>query len=185
LRPVGPLLRNWFDRSGMGTRARAALLLHDWPEIVGPAVAAHASAEKVERGVLIVRVESSVWATELSTRVPFLMERISATYGEGLVRGFRFVTGQGRGLAGARGRTLRGRWGVGAPHDAEIPHGAWPDRRDLEKVRLSDSERRLVARFRAAAKDPALARAGARWLTATLKARRWLAEAGRRRGGGE
>jgi len=155
------------------------MLVHEWPRIVGPAVAAHTRAEKVERGVLVVRVESNVWATELSTRVPVLLERIRDAVGEGLVTDLRFVTGRAARPGPGGGRFSSGASGSGARGPQSADRG-WPDRRDLEAVPLSEADRRLVEEFRAAQKDPAVARAGTRWLTATLKARRWLREAGRR-----
>ncbi len=175
-RPVGDVLKGWLDRAGLAKAAGGAMVVAGWPELAGPAVARHARAEKVERGVLVVRVDSSVWATELSTRIPVLLERIRSRYGEGLVKEIRFVTGRPRQGAGRRGAD-----GPGPGRDDRS--GPWPDRHDLASVDLPPEDLEKVRSFSRAIRDEALARAGERWLTATLKARRWLSERGHARPG--
>lgn len=173
-RPVGDVLRSWLDRAGLAKAAGGARVVADWPELAGPGVARHARAEKVERGVLIVRVDSSVWATELSTRIPVLLERIRSRYGGDLVKDIRFVTGRRRHGAGRRPAD-------GPRPGSEDRSPPWPDRRDLASVDLAPEELEKVRTFSRTTRDKALAAAAERWLTATLKARRWLAERGRAR----
>jgi hypothetical protein len=160
---VGEALEQWMARAELSRAVRGAAAVCRWAEVVGPGVSKHARAESLKRGVLTVRVDSGVWATELSAHEPVLLERLNADLGEPVVTRLRFLVGAGR----------LGRPAQGDPQ-SERPSRTWPDRRDLDRVELSAEERGLVAGFAAAAPDPELGRAGARWLTATLKARRWL-----------
>jgi predicted nucleic acid-binding Zn ribbon protein len=56
-----------------------------WPEIVGPAIAAHTRVEAFEQGCLQVRCDSTAWATQLRLLVPELLARIAAEAGTDLV----------------------------------------------------------------------------------------------------
>jgi predicted nucleic acid-binding Zn ribbon protein len=57
-----------------------------WPEMVGPAIAAHTRVEAFEQGRLQVRCDSTAWATQLRLLVPELLARITAEAGTDLVR---------------------------------------------------------------------------------------------------
>lgn len=160
---LGRVLDTWVERAGLGQAARGASVVIRWPELVGPGIAGHARAETVERGILTVRVSSSVWATELAAHIPIILERITAAVGDGVVRDIRFVTG----AAGGR------RAVSGYPGSERDTADRRPDRRDLAPVTLSADELDRVRRFADTVADPELARAGTRWLILTLKARRW------------
>jgi len=135
-----------------------------WPEAVGPGVAVHARPESLKRGILTVRVDSAVWATELSAHEPVLLERLNAGLEEPVVTRLKFLAGTG--WAGPR---------VSSETDPEASRPVWPNRRDLQSIELSAEEQTRVAGLAAAAgDDPELGRAGACWLASTLKARRWL-----------
>ncbi len=160
---LGEVVGRWLERAGLERAILGATVVRRWPELVGPGVARHARAETVRRGVLTVRVDSNVWATELAAHRPALLERINTAMGQAVVSEVRFLVGPGPASGSAR----------------EGEAGAvtrWPDRRDLASVSLTEEDRAKVEAFRAAAADPELAEAGARWLTATLRARRWAAE---------
>lgn len=168
---LGPVLDSWMERAGLGKAARAAAVIVRWPEIVGEPVAVQARAQRVERGVLTVRVGSSVWATELSAHIPLILERITEMVGDGVVREIRFVSGSSgrcadRGDPATRFASESGR-ATGDPR---------PDRLDLAAIALSPDERERVRRFSEGVPDPDLARVASRWLALTLKARRWREE---------
>jgi hypothetical protein len=56
-------------------------VLHDWPDIVGQALAAHTAPERLGRdGTLDVRV-SGGWALELKHLEPLVLERIATYFG--------------------------------------------------------------------------------------------------------
>jgi predicted nucleic acid-binding Zn ribbon protein len=64
-------------------------LTEHWPEIVGPAIAAHARVGAVRDGVLTVVVEAAAWATQLRYLENDVIRRAAETVGEGVVRGVR------------------------------------------------------------------------------------------------
>jgi predicted nucleic acid-binding Zn ribbon protein len=62
-----------------------------WAEIVGPAVADHTTVEGFDDGVLLVRCDSTAWATQLRMLVPQLLARLAEQAGPGLVREVRVL----------------------------------------------------------------------------------------------
>ncbi len=65
-------------------------VLTSWGEIVGEQIAKVATAERVEDGVLIVRVTTAPWRAELSLRRAEILEKVAARVGKGVVREIRF-----------------------------------------------------------------------------------------------
>ena len=65
-----------------------------WPQIVGAQVAQHSRAEALEDGILWVRVDSSVWAQELSLLERTIIRAFTERLGEGSVREIRFHSGR-------------------------------------------------------------------------------------------
>ncbi len=66
-------------------------MLPQWPELVGPQIAAVTEPRRVSDGVLIVAVRSSAWMMELNMMKSELMRRINAGKTEGRVRQLIFV----------------------------------------------------------------------------------------------
>jgi hypothetical protein len=166
-REIRAILVALFERAGLAPAAKGALAVLRWPEFVGPEIAAHTRPEGVQRGILTVATDSNVWATELSTYIPVLLERIGLALGDGVVTGIRF-----------RVRPRLG--GAGPSRFAEEEDGRrpkWPDRRDLAAIPLSREDQERLQHFTAGIKDPELAAAAGRWLSLTLKARAWLHKA--------
>jgi predicted nucleic acid-binding Zn ribbon protein len=57
-----------------------------WPRIVGPEVAAHCSPVTFGDHVLVVRADSTAWATQVRLLVPTLLRRLAEELGEGVVQ---------------------------------------------------------------------------------------------------
>ncbi|RJQ07635.1 MAG: DUF721 domain-containing protein [Bacillota bacterium] len=174
MKGLGEVLAGFLERAEALQPTRQAAVLLRWPEIVGPAVARHARAQSVRRGVLTVAVDSGVWATELSAHTPVVLERIESTLGPGIVTDLRFVVRSHRAQSDAL---------AGPSGDYGEPSPPWPNRRDLAAVRLTEDDLTQVRTFAAAARDPVLAQAAGHWLGLTLKARRWLEERSKRKTG--
>jgi len=66
--------------------------LEIWPEVVGKLIAAHSEAISLEGGVLHVRVDSSVWAQELTMQQSQIKAGFARRLGEGAVTGIRFTS---------------------------------------------------------------------------------------------
>lgn len=56
-----------------------------WPEIVGAEVAAHTNPETFVDGKLVVRTDSTAWATQLRLLAPQLVQRLNEDLGAGTV----------------------------------------------------------------------------------------------------
>lgn len=63
----------------------AGSVMGRWPQIVGPELASHCHPVSFELGVLVVRAESTAWATQLRLLSSSLMARLEAEAGAGVV----------------------------------------------------------------------------------------------------
>ncbi len=64
--PLSEALEAYVKRTGLARRLDQASVIPEWAELVGPAIAEVTTPEVVlEGGVLVVRVKSAAWATEL------------------------------------------------------------------------------------------------------------------------
>ncbi len=86
-----------------------------WPRVVGDQVAEHCSPESYDDGVLVVRADSTAWATQVRLLVPTVLRRLAEELGEGVVeqlhvRGPAAPTWK-RGSRAVRGRGPRDTYG--------------------------------------------------------------------------
>ena len=56
-----------------------------WPELVGDEVAAHSTPETFADGKLVVRTDSTAWATQLKLLAPTVVRRLNEDLGDGTV----------------------------------------------------------------------------------------------------
>lgn len=56
-----------------------------WPELVGEEIAAHSTPETFADGKLVVRTDSTAWATQLTYLVPTVLKRLNEDLGDGTV----------------------------------------------------------------------------------------------------
>ena len=56
-----------------------------WPDLVGPEVAAHCTPESFADGKLVVRTDSTAWATQLRLLAPTVVKRLNEELGHGTV----------------------------------------------------------------------------------------------------
>tara|TARA_Y100000748_G_scaffold273834_1_gene248571 strand:- start:638 stop:913 length:276 start_codon:yes stop_codon:yes gene_type:complete len=79
--------------SGAGIKSalsqEAALIL--WSGVVGKVVSSVAVAERVESGMLIVRVETSVWRQELHMQKEEIINNLNKKIGTKAIREIRFI----------------------------------------------------------------------------------------------
>lgn len=71
------------------TLAKADLLL-DWATIVGAETAAHSAPVVIDEGTLVVRCDSTAWATQLRLMRTQITTRIVLEYPDAGVTGVRF-----------------------------------------------------------------------------------------------
>jgi predicted nucleic acid-binding Zn ribbon protein len=90
---LGQALEQLVDEQGWRANASVAGVLGRWREIVGEEVAAHVAPETfdLESGTLVVRADSTAWATVIRMQVATLAARIAEEVGAGVVRTVRVV----------------------------------------------------------------------------------------------
>jgi len=88
---VGDLLSKFLQQSGMAPKVEAASVLTEWPELVGPQIAAVTAPQRISDGVLFVGVATSAWMMELNLMKGELLRRINAGKKEGKVNQIVFV----------------------------------------------------------------------------------------------
>lgn len=79
---LGALARSW----GMDSPAETARLFASWERIVGPEVAARCTPTSLKGGVLKVRTDSSIWASEFRYLSADVVRRINSVLGQEIVR---------------------------------------------------------------------------------------------------
>ncbi len=87
---LGKVLTDALAHFGLDAKARNYEVLTQWAEIVGEQVAQSTHAEKLERGVLTVRVTNSVWRYELTLRSSEIMKKIAKRCGNDVVKEIRW-----------------------------------------------------------------------------------------------
>lgn len=71
-------LEDLLDRAGEDrfAKRRAPIPMREWKVVVGPRIADRAQPVSLERGILLVKVTTSVWANELQMLAPELVARL-------------------------------------------------------------------------------------------------------------
>ncbi len=77
---------------GLEKKARTYSVITDWPHIVGEKIASATEAEKLDKGILTVRVKNQVWRYELTMQKASILEKIAKVCGAGLVRDIQWRT---------------------------------------------------------------------------------------------
>ncbi len=73
---IAGILKSVLKRNDLGEKmARYEFVLH-WAEIVGPEIAKRTRAECIRNGVLVVAVNNSVWAQELTFNKAMILKRL-------------------------------------------------------------------------------------------------------------
>jgi predicted nucleic acid-binding Zn ribbon protein len=120
------------NRLGIAGAAELGRLGGSWTEVVGAPVAEHTEPTSLRGGVLRVRVDSPVWATEMGYLAEEIKGRANQVVGYDVVREVRVWTGSG-GTWRPRAPGSKRMWSPRGPRDAgdEDPIAA------LQKARLA------------------------------------------------
>ena len=62
---LGSVVDAFLTEAGLETRHQAARVLDGWAELVGAEVASHVSVERFENTELVLRADSTAWATQM------------------------------------------------------------------------------------------------------------------------
>ncbi|MBT2675463.1 DUF721 domain-containing protein [Streptomyces sp. SD31] len=93
---LGAAINRLITERGWETPAAVGGVMGRWPQIVGEDVAKHCVPEKYDEDerVLVVRCDSTAWATNLRLLAPTLVARLNEDLGHGAVRQIK-VNGPG------------------------------------------------------------------------------------------
>jgi predicted nucleic acid-binding Zn ribbon protein len=108
--PLGFAVDKLVTESGWGTDVAVHAVFGRWPAIVGAEVASHCTPESFGDGTLLVRTDSTAWATQLKLLAPTVVRRLNQELGHGTVLRVDVVGPQApswrrgpRSIRGARG----------------------------------------------------------------------------------
>jgi predicted nucleic acid-binding Zn ribbon protein len=73
------------DDHGWQVDLKVAAMFARWPDLVGAEVGAHSRAESFADGKLVVRTDSTAWATQLKLLAPSVVRRLNQDLGHGTV----------------------------------------------------------------------------------------------------
>jgi len=65
--------------------------LNIWNEIVGEKVANNTEPDRVEHGVMVVKVSSATWRQELYFQKKEIIQKLNNTIGRNVIRDIRFI----------------------------------------------------------------------------------------------
>jgi predicted nucleic acid-binding Zn ribbon protein len=84
-------LGGFLEKSGLAKRVEQATVVEEWPDLVGPQIAAVTKALSITPdGTLFVAVASHGWMTELSLMEPQLLRAVNARTDRAAIRKIRF-----------------------------------------------------------------------------------------------
>jgi predicted nucleic acid-binding Zn ribbon protein len=87
---LGDALGQFAAELGIAPRLREYEAVIRWPSIVGERIARVSKPLRVEKGVLVVNVESAPWRSELTLRRREILEKVNSTLGGPVIREIRF-----------------------------------------------------------------------------------------------
>lgn len=78
---LGDVLAGIARRGGWTVNLELAQLRNNWGQVVGEAIGAHSTVVGFSEGVLTIRAQSTVWATQLTYLIPQLSQAIAQRLG--------------------------------------------------------------------------------------------------------
>lgn len=88
--PVKEALRRLTASLGIARKLGEYEVITSWEELVGEQIARVTKPERIERGILVVSVDSAPWRTELSMRRLEIVEHINHAVGRRVIKEIRF-----------------------------------------------------------------------------------------------
>jgi hypothetical protein len=91
--PIADILQKIMKKQGIPLAGASTSLRRVWGEAVGPQIAAQTLPDQIRRGVLHVKVASSVWMHQLQFLKKDIIQKFNSLYGVGPVQGLHFSIG--------------------------------------------------------------------------------------------
>ncbi|MCX7983875.1 MAG: DUF721 domain-containing protein [Bacteroidetes bacterium] len=90
MKSLGEAIEEFTKVLGIDGKLREYEAISRWEECVGARIAAEAVPERITKGILIVRVRSSVWRNELTVRKKEIITKVNTTLGKQVVKDIKF-----------------------------------------------------------------------------------------------
>ena len=87
---LGSVIDALVRQLGIQTKLKQYDIVDVWGSIVGAQIASMTSIDKIERGVLVVKVTAAPWRTELTFRRSEILEKIHAAMNSDAIKDIRF-----------------------------------------------------------------------------------------------
>ncbi|HEY5615753.1 MAG TPA: DUF721 domain-containing protein [Bacteroidota bacterium] len=91
IKPIGAVLGELAEDLGIQGKLRQYEAVTRWADIVGQRIAEEAEPQKIEKGVLLVRVRKSVWRNELTMRKSEILTKLNQAIGEAVIKDIKFL----------------------------------------------------------------------------------------------
>jgi predicted nucleic acid-binding Zn ribbon protein len=78
---IGIILEEMLSQQGYLTVCREYAVTRKWQDIVGPAIAAVSTCEKIENGVLYVKIKTASWRQEVAYLKDPIVQKIQKDFG--------------------------------------------------------------------------------------------------------
>jgi predicted nucleic acid-binding Zn ribbon protein len=89
---LADVVSRFLRQSGLGERIKQSSALDDWPELVGPDIAAVTQPVSISQdGTLLVAVRNHAWMNELTMMERELLESVNRVTGARPIVGLRWV----------------------------------------------------------------------------------------------
>ena len=89
-KPLGEAIEELVQSLGIKKKLHEYEAVLQWERVVGEQIAKVATATRITKGVLFVKVKTSTWRNELTIRKPEIIKKINDTIGEEIVNDIKF-----------------------------------------------------------------------------------------------
>ena len=90
---IQEIIQNILDKLAYKDGFKKAWIEKHWPDLVGSEASRHSLPQRVERAVLFVNVDSSVWNQELFMRRRQLLEKINGSFSHVILNDVKYQIG--------------------------------------------------------------------------------------------
>jgi predicted nucleic acid-binding Zn ribbon protein len=91
MKSIKTVLNTYLFKTGLDVGVNQQQAANLWPTAVGKKIAENTTVQDVKHGVLIVRVDSPIWAQELQFQKKEVLFKINKTLGKKTIKDIRFV----------------------------------------------------------------------------------------------
>ena len=91
LEPISGVFASVLDKLGLTEPMMRYQAVLRWDQVVGAQVGKHTRAYSIDKGILLVLVDSHVWIRELTFLKPDIMRKLNTALGSEIVQDIHFV----------------------------------------------------------------------------------------------